>query len=80
MHDGMVDLVQQLMDAKIRLMTSLSDRNKRFYGAKCGSLTRKIDDIVYKLFQLTTDEIHLVAQTMVKRDENLPEDEAVPED
>ena len=42
------------------LQTARTDRDRHFYESKCAALDRQIDHLVYKLYELTDDEIALV--------------------
>lgn len=46
--------------AEPRLAAAASEREREFWQSKCDSLERTIDDAVYKLYNLTPDEIRLV--------------------
>ena len=56
----MVNLVEQMLAAKRSLQLSRTDRDKHFYENKCAALDRQIDELVYELYELTTDEIATV--------------------
>lgn len=60
MHDVIVRSVEQMMEAKPKLAAAASDRDRDFWQNKCDSLERTIDHAVYKLYNLTPDEIALV--------------------
>ncbi len=59
-HDRMVQLVNQMLDAKNQLAAARSERDKTFYESKCASLDRQIDSLVYELYDLTPEEIGIV--------------------
>ncbi len=59
-HDILVELVDQMLDAKKRLTNTTTDKDKTFYENKCNSLDRQIDRLVYELYGLTEDEIRIV--------------------
>jgi len=56
----MVSLVEGMLTAKKHLQSARSDKDKDFYANKCHALDRQIDALVYKLYELTTEEITLV--------------------
>jgi type I restriction-modification system DNA methylase subunit len=56
----MVQLVEQMLDAKKQLAGASTDRDKTFYESKCASLDRQIDQLVYELYELTPEEIAIV--------------------
>jgi hypothetical protein len=59
-HDKMVQLVEQMMQAKQLSLTPRNERDKDFYENKCAALDRQIDRLVYELYDLTDDEIALI--------------------
>ena len=56
----MVNLVEQMLAAKRSLQLSRTRSDQHFYENKCAALDRKIDELVYELYELTTAEIALV--------------------
>ena len=42
------------------LQTARSDRDRDHYEAKCAALDQQIDELVYELYELTTDEIAII--------------------
>jgi predicted RNA methylase len=59
-HDKIVSLVEQMLAAKKQLAAAQSDKDKDFYGHKCDSLDRQIDQLVYELYGLTDEEVQIV--------------------
>lgn len=59
-HDRIVQLVDQILDAKQQLAGAQTERDKSFYESKCASLDRQIDKLVYELYDLTPEEIAIV--------------------
>ncbi|MGQ0541389.1 MAG: hypothetical protein ACT4O9_06005 [Blastocatellia bacterium] len=59
-HDVIVRAVEQIMEAKPKLAAAGSERDREFWQGKCDTLERAIDEAVYKLYDLTLDEIKLV--------------------
>jgi hypothetical protein len=59
-HDRMVQLVDQMLDAKKQLAAARTERDKNFYENKWATLDRQIDNLVYELYNLTPDEIAIV--------------------
>ena len=55
-----VQLVDQMLEAKKQLASARTERDKTFYQSKCATLDRQIDYLVYKLYDLTGDEIAIV--------------------
>jgi type I restriction-modification system DNA methylase subunit len=62
-HDGMVQLVTQILTTKHQLAAARTERDKTFYENKCATIDRQIDDLVYELYELTPEEIALVEGT-----------------
>lgn len=60
MHDRMVQLVEQILEAKTQLASAQTERDKAFYESKCATLDRQIDNLVYELYDLTDGEIAIV--------------------
>ena len=61
-HDSMVGFVEQLMTTKQMLTTAKSDRDKNFYEAKCSTLERKINALVYKLYAVSEEGIRIIEE------------------
>lgn len=59
-HDQIVQLVDQMLDAKKQLAAAHTERDKTFYESKCATLDRQIDNLVYELYELTPEEIAIV--------------------
>jgi hypothetical protein len=59
-HDQMVQLVDQMLEAKKQLAAARSEGDKNFYESKCSTLDRQIDSLVYELYDLTPEEIAIV--------------------
>jgi len=60
MHDKMVSLVEQMLDAKKHLQAARTDKDKNYYQDKCNALDGQIDKLVFELYDLTDDEIKIV--------------------
>lgn len=60
MHDKMVSLVEQMLDAKKHLQAARTDKDKNYYQDKCSALDRQIDKTVYGLYDLAKAEIDIV--------------------
>jgi type I restriction-modification system DNA methylase subunit len=60
-HDLMISLVDEILDAKLKLAAAKSDADKDFYTTKCTTLDDRIDELVYELYGLTEDERAIVA-------------------
>ncbi len=56
----MVQLVDQMLEAKKQLAAARSEGDKNFYESKCATLDRQIDNLVYELYDLTDNEIAIV--------------------
>jgi len=59
-HDQMVQLVDQMIEAKQQLAAARSEGDQNFYESKCATLDRQIDQLVYELYDLTPEEIAIV--------------------
>jgi hypothetical protein len=51
------------MQARRLLLIAKIDKDKDYYEAKCESLDRQIDSLVYELYGLTESEIKLVEES-----------------
>ena len=60
LHEELVKLASQMVDAKKQLATAQTEGDKNFLENKCASLDRQIDNLVYKLYDLTDEEIKIV--------------------
>ena len=56
----MVQLVDQMLEAKQQLAAARSEGDNNFYESKCATLDRQIDSLVYELYELTPEEITIV--------------------
>jgi|GEM_PF-1582450 len=56
----MVQLVDQMLEARKQLAAARSEGDKNFYESKCATLDRQIDSFVYDLYRLTPEEIAIV--------------------
>jgi hypothetical protein len=56
----MVQLVDQMLEAKKQLAAARSESDRNFYESKCATLDRQIDSLVYELYDLTPEEIAIV--------------------
>lgn len=59
-HDKLVQLVEQMLEAKKQLQNAKTDTDKTYYENKCNALDRQIDNLVYELYGLTEEEIKIV--------------------
>ncbi len=62
-HDRMIELVDQMLEAKLQLAAAQTERDKTFYESKCATLDRQIDQLVYELYDLTPEEIAMIEGT-----------------
>ena len=60
LHDKIVQLVNQIIEAKKKLTTATSDRDKDYYARRTTSIDREINSEVYKLYGLSKDEIEII--------------------
>jgi len=66
-HDRIVQLVDQMLEAKQQLASARTERDKTFYENKCATFDRQIDNLVYELYELTPEEIEIVEDAELKR-------------
>lgn len=59
-HDGLVALVDQMLDTKKRLADARSESERTQLERKCTYLDHEIDKRVYELYDLTEEEIGIV--------------------
>jgi type I restriction-modification system DNA methylase subunit len=59
-HDQIVQLVEQMLEARWQQASAHTDRDKTFYEKKCAAIDSKIDRLVYELYGVTDAEIELV--------------------
>jgi hypothetical protein len=59
-HDKIVSLVEQMLESKKRLAEAKTDKDKNYYERKCSSLDIAIDAEVYKLYNLSEEEIAII--------------------
>jgi adenine-specific DNA-methyltransferase len=63
-HDEMVAKVEAMLEAKKQLAKAQTDKDKTYYENKCASLDRQIDQLAYKLYDLTPEEIEIVEKSV----------------
>ena len=56
LHDEIVNAVRRILDVKIQLSASRTDRDKSLFRAKCDVLDRQIDEAVFELYGITREE------------------------
>ena len=56
----MVQLVDQMLEARKQRAAARSEGDQNFYESKCATLDRQIDSLVYEPYDLTPDEITVV--------------------
>ena len=59
-HDQIVTLVEQILNAKKEIETAKTEKDKSYIERKISSLDTAIDEQIYKLYDLSTDEIKIV--------------------
>ncbi|MBM2815981.1 MAG: fused endonuclease-methyltransferase [Ignavibacteria bacterium] len=60
MHDKLVELVEQMLENQKYLHDATNDSDKKMYKNICDSIDGQIDRLVYKLYDLTEEEIGIV--------------------
>jgi len=58
-----VQLVDQMLEAKKQLASAQTERDKALYENKSATLDRQIDQLVYELYELTPEEIAIIEGT-----------------
>lgn len=66
LQDEMIRLVDAMLTAKTQLTKVKTDKDRSYYEQKCATLDHQIDDLVYKLYDLTEAEIQMVEETAKK--------------
>lgn len=59
-HDKIVLMVNQMLTAKKQLQQAKTEGDKNYLNRKCETLDKQIDELVYKLYGLTEEEISIV--------------------
>lgn len=59
-HDTIVNLVEQMLVAKKQQQTAVTERDKSYLEDKCKNIDSQINDLVYKLYGLSDEEIGIV--------------------
>ncbi len=65
-HDKMVQLVETMLELNRQLADSRSTHEKKLISRQIESTDRKIDDLVYDLYDLTPEEIQIVEDSFKK--------------
>lgn len=53
-------LVEEMLGTKQKLQTVVLEKNITYHEQKCNRLDAEIDQLVYKLYDLTEEEIEIV--------------------
>lgn len=61
-HDEIVKIVDQILGMKRQNIEIKTDKDKAYYDNKYKSLNRQIDELIYKLYDLTEEEIGIVEE------------------
>ena len=59
-HDTIVNLVEQMLQAKKQQQTVVTERDKSYLEEKCKNIDSQINDLVYELYSLSEEEIKIV--------------------
>ncbi len=59
-YQRIVNYVSQIITAKKQLQQAKTESDKNYLQRKCDTLEKQIDELVYKLYDLTEDEIKIV--------------------
>jgi hypothetical protein len=60
MHDKMVQLVERMLDLHKKKQHANADSEKELFEHQIKATDKEIDDLVYKLYGLTEEEIKVV--------------------
>jgi len=60
MHEKMGQLVEKMSDGQKTLSAARTDADRAFYERFCENLDHQIDDLVYKLYDITPDERKII--------------------
>ena len=60
LHEQMVGLVERMLGLEEKLHVSRTDHDKRLLQRQIEATDRQIDELVYKLYDLTDEEIEIV--------------------
>ena len=63
-HNRMVQLVDQMLDTQKKLHASKTEQDRKHYQQKADILDKQIDTLVYKLYDLTEEEIRIVEDAL----------------
>lgn len=61
--DKLVNLSNQLIESKKKLINSMKDHDRTYWESRCNSIDRDIDKLVYDLYGLAEEEIKIVEGT-----------------
>lgn len=62
-HDAIVSLVNQMLRTQQELRAAKSESDRKLYEQKISMLDAKIDELVYRLYGLTDEEVRIVEGT-----------------
>jgi len=66
-YDAVAQLVMQMLDAKRQSAAARTERDQTFFGNKCATLDRQIDQLVYEIYGLTAEETAVVEEDLGTR-------------
>ena len=59
-HDKIVRLTDEISQAKQKLTSAKMDRDINYYERKCSNIDREINNEVYKLYNLSQEEVNII--------------------
>jgi adenine-specific DNA-methyltransferase len=65
LYNKIINLVEQMLEAKLKLQTLTIQKDIDYYEKKCTTLDRQIDSLVYKLYDLNEEEIKIVEEKLL---------------
>jgi len=60
MHDKLVGLVDQMLENQKYMHEARTESDKKMYKNICDAIDKQIDGLVYKLYDLTPEEMAIV--------------------
>ncbi len=63
LHDQMVQLVERMLNLNNRLLSTKSSQDKTLLSRQIDSTDKQIDQLVYKLYNLTPEEIKITEES-----------------
>ncbi|MGZ4156369.1 MAG: Eco57I restriction-modification methylase domain-containing protein [Bacteroidia bacterium] len=65
LHDKIVQHVEQMLLSKKQTQEAKTEKDKNYYENKCKALDKQIDDLVYKLYDFSEDDIKKIENDLL---------------